>query len=304
MPGKGMASYEEASALGRCILNELMVPVRGTDGLWAENDDGAKLIHPPGQLFWTEHSERHTLVSIAIGLHFQKVDVDFVGRWAVGMSQSLDYVLTARQIILRIQETVVEELCNGFSDYDEIDALDSYREFLISRGVSVSVARLKAMTLDIMVKKNGKRTLGASGWSPDMLDTETPEAPPVIFTAPETVRGERKAPDFWCSVSKRGWRRLHRDKGCWVVTDKHCMAWEEVRDPATVAINDRCKLCWPTTAKKIKEAGTGLPDSGGESVNSEDEEDSSESDPEMERLPDGDSVEAQTLQQTAVEEAE
>jgi hypothetical protein len=65
------------------------------------------------------------------------------------------------------------------------------------------------------------------------------------------------------------------------------VAWEEVRDPATVAINDRCKLCWPTTAKKIKEAGTGLPDSGGESVNSEDEEDSSESDPEMEQLPDG-----------------
>jgi hypothetical protein len=56
--------------------------------------------------FWTEHSSRSTVVSMARALHVPKEITDRLGWWAVGDSASEEYIRTYRVLVERVQDKV------------------------------------------------------------------------------------------------------------------------------------------------------------------------------------------------------
>jgi hypothetical protein len=105
-----MLEYSECSALMRALLLELEVPEQTLGGVW-QLQAGSKLVLPPGQMFWTEHSDRNLLPSIAAALGTSESDRNYLGRWGINEGRSNTYVATARQIVLRIQA----EVCKAIS---------------------------------------------------------------------------------------------------------------------------------------------------------------------------------------------
>ena len=51
--------------------------------------------------------------------------------------------------------------------------------------------------------------------------------------------------DFWYSVGKSGFRRLHRKEGCWVNAEKDCREAFGTNTLEDLQVDARCRLCWP-----------------------------------------------------------
>ena len=80
-------------------------------GRWGLN----RALLVPGAMvrYWTGHSSRHTLPSLAAALEVGKEKRDFLGRWAYSQHGSQDYVLTARQVVHGVQNHVCRALLEG-----------------------------------------------------------------------------------------------------------------------------------------------------------------------------------------------
>eukprot|EP00439_Symbiodinium_sp_Y106_P049919 s4618_g6.t1 len=94
----------------RRFLSELRTPFRH-EGRWGLSR--ALLIPGPMVRYWTGHSGRHTLPSLAAALEVGKEKRDFLGRWAYSQHGSQDYVLTARQVVHGVQNHVCRTLLEG-----------------------------------------------------------------------------------------------------------------------------------------------------------------------------------------------
>ncbi|CAE7858370.1 unnamed protein product, partial [Symbiodinium necroappetens] len=94
----------------RRLLQHLPTPVR-QQGVWKVSRE----LLLPGQLgnFWTGHSARHVLTSIAAALGVGKDRRDYLGRWAYAQHGSQDYVLTSRQVVQAVQNFVCKCLILG-----------------------------------------------------------------------------------------------------------------------------------------------------------------------------------------------
>ena len=82
----------------------------------------------------------------------------------------------------------------------------------------------------------------------DPLEAETVEAlvrPPSKMQAPQEDPG---AP-FWVSVTKSGFRRLHRLEGCHVRASE-CFSWKSVQVLEKGVADKPCLLCWPEARKE------------------------------------------------------
>ena len=78
--------------------------------------------------FWTEHSERAGLVSVAAQLGVSKERRDFIGRWRPG-KQNDDCVRTARQEVGGVQKEVARAIRSGKAVLDESDVFDGLTAF-------------------------------------------------------------------------------------------------------------------------------------------------------------------------------
>eukprot|EP00439_Symbiodinium_sp_Y106_P053677 s6844_g7.t1 len=85
-------------------------------------------------LFWTGHSVRHVLPTIAAILGIPKEQRDYLGRWHIGLHQSADYIHTCRQIVHDIQQRVCDKLSGGKPGYDEEELFEELRAWLRRRG--------------------------------------------------------------------------------------------------------------------------------------------------------------------------
>jgi hypothetical protein len=105
-----LAVYRDLAALSQELFSHLRVPafsVRSTgedppilDWCLLES----ALILPASGSFWTEHSERGGLISMASVLGFRADEVHYLGRWSPSSSQL--YVRTSAAIITKIQISV------------------------------------------------------------------------------------------------------------------------------------------------------------------------------------------------------
>ena len=123
----------------RMVLQSLGTP-KFEDSHWRVNWV-MELIPGDLCLFWTGHSPRHFLPQAAASIGCPKTDRDFLGRWAIGKTGSNAYLLTSRQMVERIQCSVVDSCFSGGVVYDESELLESIKEFSDKHGLIGSRAR-------------------------------------------------------------------------------------------------------------------------------------------------------------------
>ncbi|CAE7725645.1 RE2 [Symbiodinium sp. CCMP2592] len=128
------AKPEVISNYMRLIWRQLKVPFRKIgEHVWKSRAEGA-LLGDECYLFWTGHSMRHVLPTIAAVLEVPKERRDYLGRWHIGLHQSSDYIHTCRQIVHDIQRRVCDKLSGGKPGYDEEELFEELREWLRDRG--------------------------------------------------------------------------------------------------------------------------------------------------------------------------
>ena len=127
------AKPEVISNYMRLIWRQLKVPFRKLgETAWKFRSDG-ELLGAECYLFWTGHSMRHVLPTIAAIFGIPKEQRDYLGRWHVGLHQSADYIHTCRQIVHDIQRRVCDKLSGGQPGYDEEELFEDFRVWLRGR---------------------------------------------------------------------------------------------------------------------------------------------------------------------------
>ena len=102
----------------RLVWRLLRVPDRPLgEQRWRATD--AQLVGDSCYLFWSGHSMRHFLPTLAAVFGEPKERRDYLGRWHVGLHQSADYLHTCRQIVHDVQGLVCDKLSGGKPGYDE-----------------------------------------------------------------------------------------------------------------------------------------------------------------------------------------
>ena len=105
MDGEGVACHIRRTLAG------LRAP-RFQEGTWGLSKT-VRLVPEALLGFWSGHSARHFLPSVAAATGVDSDKRDFLGRWAVARSAGQAYVLTARQVIHAIQAHVCAALLEG-----------------------------------------------------------------------------------------------------------------------------------------------------------------------------------------------
>ena len=130
-PRKRPIDYIETDALNKRLLKELWTPVYDESSKrWS--DSGRRLIEDELEKFWTEHSERSYVNSMAACLGFAKEERNYLGRWMP--EQSDDYLLTSRAIVGKLQRAVAKALREGNPLIDESESMLKMRDFMKKLG--------------------------------------------------------------------------------------------------------------------------------------------------------------------------
>lgn len=276
----GLLDYSYCSALTRQLHLSLKVPVRNELGKWQESE--GQLISPPAHLFWQQHSPRHFAPSISAVLHAPADQRAFLGRWGINSPKlSNDYVLTSRQVILDLQGLILRGVSCGPSTYDEEDMFEQFRIWLEARSPGADaeqqIENLRCLNERCVLQQAWPPVSEAiileeneDGFGPHS-GTENADSLPADAFLTNTV--DDKAPlvedaDFWVSVGRSGFRRLHRLGGC--TTDRFsCREWIPLTaEQAQQQKADRaCKLCWPGLEEQTREKP--VEDSDADSYSSE-----------------------------------
>lgn len=117
----------------RQVFLHLGAPVKPRFQPWRHWEE-TPMMDPVGMLYWTGHSMRHFLPTVASAIDIGKEQRNYVGRWHVNLHQSADYVHTSRQIVLQVQEAVYKAIVEGKPSYDESELMEDFKCFLVTKG--------------------------------------------------------------------------------------------------------------------------------------------------------------------------
>ena len=92
-PIQRYASTERVASYVRLVFAALEQPFKPRFSKWKVRSD-SPLLSESGVLFWSGHSMRHFIPSVAAAINIPKDQRDYVGRWHVNFHQSADYVHT------------------------------------------------------------------------------------------------------------------------------------------------------------------------------------------------------------------
>ena len=238
--------YLDAEGLAlqiRRFLSELRTPFRH-EGRWGLNRE----LLIPGRLvhYWTGHSARHTLPSLAAALDIGKEKRDFLGRWAYSQHGSQDYVLTARQVVHAVQNHVCKSLLTG--GYIEEEVLNDLEGHARTCGIGP-----EALAGHHVLRWDGARRIWALGGTfpafqvaghnraeaAGDLDAETKEP----FKVVENSKIEGDFP-YFITISRSGFRRLHLSGAC-AVKQERCAETVGLHSISEGCADAICKLCRP-----------------------------------------------------------
>ena len=146
------------SSLISKLLSDLPVPRKQGD-MWVANTGG--LLLPDGlETHFTGHSPRNFLTSVAAAIGFHKDQRAYLGRWAMGMVASEEYVRTSRQVVFTIQKAVNRSIVTGFDqEYFEDEAIDRLCKAAEDSGANRNRIRKKHMVCSSL---SGKFCLGGT----------------------------------------------------------------------------------------------------------------------------------------------
>ena len=111
------------SSLISKLLGDLLAPRRVIGG-WVTNP--GSLLLPDGlEVHFSGHSPRNFMTSVAAAIGFHRDQRAYLGRWAMGMVASEEYVRTSRQVVFTIQKAVNRSIVTGYEqEYFEDEAID------------------------------------------------------------------------------------------------------------------------------------------------------------------------------------
>ena len=239
---RGYLEPEGVAAIVRGVLRQLHAP-RRQQGVWglAKN---THLVPDSIIKFWSGHSARHVLPSLAAAIGISADKINFLGRWAVARSASATYIQTSRQIVHQVQGGVCRALLEGTPEpgYIEEELLVELQRFAVAQGSSIDVQQLHGvMSWNASVKcwsLGGKYP--AIAVNPDSLRRAVADPAKPDFSPGEDLED---AP-YFITISRSGFRRLHISKAC-AVRQERCIEWVPVHQVSATCADAICKLCRP-----------------------------------------------------------
>ena len=245
-----------SAAIGR-LLGSLNCPRRVTGG-W-ELMPAAHLLPDGLEAFYSGHSPRNYLTSVAAALGFHKDERAYLGRWSMGMVSSEEYVRTSRQVVFKIQRAVNKALVEGSNEpFHEDENIDKLADFAADAGANRN--RIKKRHT-VLTSWQGKTSLGGvyptlevlpDDWDPDVQEeSEEAFAEKVAAQVLKESLSKAKETKYFVTVSRRlGLRRLHMS-GCFVRPDRCC----EVIHLNEVTQDDFDAICQACRKKMLAESG-------------------------------------------------
>eukprot|EP00435_Cladocopium_sp_Y103_P076253 s462_g84.t1 len=249
------APPSELSSLIRKLLASLRVPQRRSM-YWVLMD--SCLLLPDGlEMHFTGHSPRNFLTSVAALLGFHRDMRAYLGRWAMGMTSSEEYVRTARQVVNR-------SIAEGFEEeYFEDDAMSSLCKAAEANGANPN--RIKKRHT-VMGNMTGRHCLGMpyptlevreGDWdviADDSIDGTQPlleEQARVDEAQAAKAAQVAESHKYFITVSRRAaHRRLHL-AGCFVKPANCC----EVHLCSVVTAEDFDSICRACKKRMLQETG-------------------------------------------------
>ena len=247
------------SSLISKLLSDLPVPRKQGD-MWVANTGG--LLLPDGlETHFTGHSPRNFLTSVAAAIGFHKDQRAYLGRWAMGMVASEEYVRTSRQVVFTIQKAVNRSIVTGLDqEYFEDEAVDSRLcKAAEDSGANRNRIRKKHMVCSSL---SGKFCLGGTFPTLEVLpddwfeigENEEDELTLAANILDQKTRDEATSKEqskFFVTTSRRtAFRRLHLT-GCFV-KPSNCT---EVRMLDEVTNEDFDSICRACKRKMLAENG-------------------------------------------------
>ncbi|CAE8676146.1 unnamed protein product [Polarella glacialis] len=250
------SDWSSTPARSRALFRELR-QVKFDGSTWDWDGVLPLVLHSQALLFWTDHSERNVLTSVAAFLNVSKADRDFLGRCSPDGSD--DYLRTSRQMVHKVQELVAQGIRDSFvpGGLDLEDSLgdNGLYEYLLSKGLNEGTARecVKGFTVQRSNPPSDDDGFGPGLWEPMLgevrskVDLELEEN--LVSKVEETARTEAAnslAPLYFVSFTrKRKFARLHLISACPLVPGVSVAAFEYLCTVDELPWNDFCKKCWP-----------------------------------------------------------
>ncbi|CAE7029843.1 unnamed protein product [Symbiodinium sp. CCMP2592] len=131
---QGFIDNEEVALNIRKLLQELPMPVKKS-GKWTYSRD-SRMLPEAVVPYFTGHSGRHTLPSLAAAAGVGKEPRDYLGRWSAAKHGSQDYVLTSRQVVHHVQSTTCRAILEGLPapGIVEEESLNEIQDYYAKRG--------------------------------------------------------------------------------------------------------------------------------------------------------------------------
>ena len=219
------------------------------------------LLLPDGlESFFSGHSPRNFLTSIAAIIGYSRDERAFLGRWTMGMTSSEEYVRTARQVVFKIQKSVNRTLVEGGDEpYYEDESLQKLCQAAESAGANPN--RIKKRHT-VMSNWTGRYCLGGTFPTLEVFDDDwqepddTEDARAALAESVAKISGRSQdeqvcASKYFITISRRtALRRLHLS-GCFVKPDRCC----EVLFLDEIGNDDFDSICRPCKRKMMAECG-------------------------------------------------
>ena len=273
-PRRRFLTVEKLSSYITLLLGQLRVPKKSATG-WELVPN--LLLLPDGlESHFSGHSPRNFMTSVAAVLGYGRDARAYLGRWAMGMTSSEEYVRTSRQVVLGIQRAVNKSIVEGRDvEYFEDEAIDALAKFADEKGFNPLRIKKRHTCLNNLTGKNSLGgtyptfALGLDGiedWQ------EIPDEPHELLRVAETAEESGRMGDaadessfkFFVTVSRRqGLRRLHL-VGCFVKPSR-C---SEVRYSNEIGPEDFDSICRSCKKKMLLEGGKDTPEESSSTASS------------------------------------
>eukprot|EP00435_Cladocopium_sp_Y103_P019650 s5608_g4.t1 len=242
-------SPSDLSSLIKKLLSELGVPRRIIGG-W--DASGGILLLPDGlENHFTGHSPRNFMTSVAAAIGFHRDQRAYLGRWAMGMVASEEYVRTARQVVFTIQKPVNRAIVTGLDqEYFEDECIERLCKTAETSGANPN--RIKKRHV-VMTSLPGRHCLGGvfptlevrpDDWSevgPADLD-DMAVAASILEQKSKAESAKKDTSRFFVTISRRtAFRRLHLT-GCFV-KPSNCSEVRFLDDVDETEFDSICRAC-------------------------------------------------------------
>eukprot|EP00435_Cladocopium_sp_Y103_P066733 s1270_g29.t1 len=245
-----------SSAISK-LLGSLCCPKRAYVG-W-ELMPAVHLLPDGLESFFSGHSPRNFLTSVAATIGFSRDERAYLGRWSMGMVSSEEYVRTARQVVFKIQRAVNQTLVDGSGGpFFEDESIGKLVDFAQENGANPNRIRKRH---SVMSTWTGKMCLGGVYPTLEVLQDDWDDRPgadsdqalseKVASIAMKEKMVSSQETRYFITISRRtALRRLHLT-GCFVKADR-C---GEVIHVNEVNQEDFDSICQACRKKMLAECG-------------------------------------------------